>query len=254
MVRREPPAKSRPAAPTHRTTLLLVLPLLLACCSPGAAIRSPACPNGCIIAVTTGPDRTCACVEERCDTNTAAASAAADAAKRAAQGRADLATQAAGAGQTAAAEALRTPIASLSPARLFGGQRSSSARRRADGDCGFCDRDFNTYKSIEECEAAGEKVKAARQARGTNRVAYPALAEDQAELVTSQLATLRAAAGAAQPRIAANDTAGGESVVSVAVSVAAACPWPITPPTDDGVTRTNCPVSMRVWWLRQPLD
>jgi hypothetical protein len=262
---------ARAAPPLWLPALLLVLLAAALCAAPAAAKRSPQCKGGCIVAVTRHPQRTCACVKERCDAVTpalgtidAAVRAATlgvarlneqAAAARAQQGLPALAASVAAARQSPA----RNPFLPLAAASEAGGGRGARVSRTAaaraaqraqqapvQGDCGFCDRDYNTYSSIAECEADGEAVAAAQRARGDGLrpLAYPSLSQGRIADDGEQ------AGGAAVLRV----TAPGDATVAVqaagSVSVMATCPWPITAPGGDGVTRTACPVSTVVGCLQ----
>lgn len=273
-------ARAQMRAAPRLPALLLVLLAAALCAAPTAAKRSPQCKGGCIVAITRHPQRTCACVKERCDAVTPALGTVDQAVRAATLGAARLSEQAAAAraqqGQPAAitvsdAAAQQSParnpfmppLTAVAGGRAAGAARSAAARaalraRQAavQGDCGFCDRDYNTYSSIAECEADGEAVAAAQRARGDGLrpLAYPPLSQ-------GRVGSDGEAGAAAGARV----TAAGDAAVAVqggSVSVMGSCPWPITAPGGDGVTRTACPVSTVVgcfspsdlacwwWWWR----
>lgn len=246
---------------------LLIAAAVLHAATLAAAKRSPSCPGGCIIAVTSSPTRQCACVQDTC------AESASAPVKLAAS---DLATQA-----PAVAASFLDSVNSARAARTSNRRRHRNKNQPVSSppqslvpprpllpdSCGFCDRDYNTYESMEECMAAGEAFKPV--GKGLDQSAYPAMLDVQEKRVSSELAVLRRKFAVSPATLAQSVTGdagmtdasditwvtdtsdvtavmdASDLVVNGGVTARATvvCPWPITAPSGDGVTRTNCPVS-----------
>jgi hypothetical protein len=170
---------------TH-ALLFLLLNLLGA-----SAIRSPACPGGCIIATQHHPRRECACVKETCGST---------------------ASMAASASSSNGLGPRRAPFAKL-PER----EVPNSPTSLISGDCGFCDRGYNTYASLADCYAA-ERVFQPKVVKSISVSSYPALVDNR-------------------------PSPPPERSVSSRRRLSQSCPWPITAPSADDVSRTACPVS-----------
>ncbi|KIZ00004.1 hypothetical protein MNEG_7961, partial [Monoraphidium neglectum] len=205
-----------------------VLALLLLSAAPwSCAVRSPACPGGCIIATTTVPDRVCECVHERCSRAAAAPVAAA----LAALAPADSAP----AGGTGAAMPFFAPDGPADgaptgapgpPPRAAIGGSVVPPRAALPDNCGFCDSGHNTYASFEDCRSNQQNFLPAGPAAAA--AAYPQLAATQTQAVARH--------AAARPALAAAPLEGAGMQAAAIV-----CPWPVVAPGGDGVARTGCP-------------
>jgi hypothetical protein len=221
------------AASLARAALLLAAGAAAA--SAAAAKRSPACPQGCIIATTIAP-RACACVEERCGKPPSDAQPPSPPRK--------LASKPESNGTAPDGGAPPGP-----PPQFAARGGAVPSRAMVPGNCGFCDAAYNTYESIDACMAADRAFQPAGQ--GLKRDAYPDLSGDQRAVVMAQMAKLRAGLAAQQGQgQGQQQQQGGQqqaqqqaaNASSSPAAAAAACPWPIAPPRGDNVSRSNCPV------------
>jgi hypothetical protein len=179
--------------------------LALVCAvTAAAAVRSPACPNGCVIATTNAPRR-CECIEERCSRTAAAPVAAALTAlapKRAGPVTLPFATS----NGSAAPASARGRSASTAPLPAVPGSRSVVPPRALLPDnCGACSG-FNAYASMEACAAGASAF--APSGRGIPPGSYPQLADTQRSKVAEQLSQMMASLSARpQGAAAANASA-----------------------------------------------
>ena len=78
-------------------------------------------------------------------------------------------------------------------------------------------RGFNTYATLAACKSAQQAMAKPHLGAGLRAGSNPSLRSAATRRSSHAAATFHAAQ---------------------------ACPWPITPPTGDGVSRTNCPVRL----------
>ena len=164
------------------------------------------------------------------------------------------AQEAGGGGDGGALAALTPSLAAQLPATSPAGERARRARAErgepepAAGDCGFCARGYgHVFASIEECMAAGAQAASPSAGRSIARSSYARLGDGDAILAAAAAGGPRPAGGGGGGGNKTEAPAGAGGLVRQAAAVtAAACPWPIGPPTaGDGVARSGCPVRAR---------